>query len=125
VSLSTALIDRVRVVRKVAGGPRVEGRSWSADTHGEWMRARLFIDSAPETPDAQGGHRHVVATGHVLVQSYADVQASDTLEVVSVAGNGRWRVTGAPQQIRALKTVRALSVPVEQLREPAGAERLT
>jgi hypothetical protein len=82
-----------------------------------------MVDAAPEIEDAQHGRRRVVATGHVIVQPHADVFASDVLEINSELADGRWRVTGAPQRIRALRTVRALSVPVEQLQEPT-AERI-
>jgi hypothetical protein len=117
VGLSRVLIDRCRVVRTVAAGARVEGLSPTVPQHGEWLRCRLRITRADESQDPEReGRRAVEAQATVLLQPYANITASDVLEVHSVLGSGRWQVTGAPEQVRASR-VRALSVPIARLME--------
>jgi hypothetical protein len=61
------------VRRHVAGGPRVEGRSWAAPVTGEWFRARVVIADAPELPDAEGGVRRIVQRAQLICEPDVDI----------------------------------------------------
>lgn len=119
--LSGALADRARVIRNVATGPRVEGRTQTVATSFGWMAARLVVAPSREVDD--NGRRRIVETGQLLCAS-TNVLTSDELEVESAtAGDGRWRVSGAPQVILTRRLGHAVVVPVERLREPPAGER--
>lgn len=123
--LRAALADRARVHRHIAGGPRIEGRSWAAPVVLEWIPCRLTVTDAAEALDAERGARRVVARGELICEAGADVLASDAVEVRSAAlGDATWRVVGAPAVIRTRTRARAMSVPVARTLEPA-VERIT
>lgn len=115
--LSRALIDRARIVRQVAAGPRVEGASPMAATYGDWFPCRLVIRDAREDP--HGGRRAVTARGQIVCPPGADVLASDQVEIRSpLLGDGRWQVVAAPERATTGRAVKALLIDVERVTEP-------
>ena len=121
-SLSAALRDRARVLRKhPTGGAKVEGRTPMRAVPGEWFRCRLVIEPAPEREDQQGGRRVVAAaslvTGHVDENGEpVEVRASDTLEVER---SGPWRIVAEPQPLAAGRgRVVGWLVQLQRLAEP-------
>jgi len=120
----TVLADRARVIRKVADGPRVEGRMALLDTTGDWFAARLIPAPSVEIEDERHGRRRIVETGS-LVCANADLLTSDELEVQSrTLGDARWRIAGAPQIHRNRRARNAVVVPVERLVEPPATEEV-
>ena len=117
-----ALRDRVRVLRSVGSGPRVEGRTVRTVTSDEWVPALLVVGGSREDADARG-QRRVVERGELVVAG-ADVRPSDELQVQSrLHGDARWRVAGSPQTVAARTGGPVSVVPVERLVEPE-ADRL-
>lgn len=116
--LSSSLVDRARVVRRVPAGPRVEGRTPMSEVAGDWTPARLVPADAPERDDGHGLQR-VQERGEVVLAGDPDVRASDVLEVQSgLLGAGRWQVSGAPRRAASTRRVRAVVIPVSRVLEP-------
>ena len=57
--VGSALVDKARQVISQPSGLRVEGTTQHAITNGPWFRARLTIESLPESPDAGGIRKRV------------------------------------------------------------------
>ena len=118
--LSRALTDSARVVRQVAAAARVEGASPMAETHGEWMPARLVPGQAFERDD-ESGRRAILARAELVCGVDAlDVQPSDRIEVRSpLLGDATWSVTGIPQRAATGRAVVGVVVPLERTVEPS------
>ena len=117
--LSTALVDRARVVRKVEAGERVEGATPMTDVPGAWFAARLVIRDATERDDAHGG-RGVLARGQVVCPPGTDVLASDRLEVRSpLLGDAIWQVVSAPERATTSRATVAVIVSVQRVEDTA------
>lgn len=116
--LSAALTDRARVIRRVATGARVEGRTPTGETFGSWTACRLVPADAPERDDGLG-LRRVIERAELVTGPGLDVQASDDIEVQSrLLGNGRWEVVGAPRAAASSRRVRAVVIPLQRTVEP-------
>jgi hypothetical protein len=128
VSLNAALVDRGRVVRKVAGA-KVQGRSRVTDVHGAWFRVRLMPGPVPEGEDEQRGRRRTSPSPSLMAAvkdeagELVEIRSSDEIEVDSPElGLARWRVTGDPEPMRKKRRVIGWTVTLERLVEPARDE---
>ena len=118
-------MDRARVLRKVAGPMKVEGRRLHQTVEGEWFRCRLFLEGATEDQDAGWGRRKTVARPQMMcgVRDVAgnaiEIRASDEILITSPElGEARWKVNGDPQPIRKKRPVIGFLVELERLHEP-------
>lgn len=126
-SITSVMVDRARVLDREASGLKVEGTTLMVPTHGEWFKARLFLDMAqsPERKE-QGERKKVVQTPLLLfgikdtagnpLELHADVQ----VEISSARfGSGIWQLTAEPQPISKKTRVIGGQVTIERVREPA------
>lgn len=120
--LAGALVDRARIVRVAAKGPRVEGRSPTVERPGPWWPARVTPTAWREAEDTQGGRRAVVQTAELLLGPEAiEIRSSDRLIVRSprlAEDDSVWSITGVPEVLRGRRAVIAVRVTGERLREP-------
>jgi hypothetical protein len=120
-ALNGTLTDRIRIVRTVVAGPRVEGRSQTAERRDTWWPARLVPGASREAEDAVGGRRAVALTGELWLGAEGQqIRSSDRLIVraMRLGDDATWTVTGLPEVLRGRRDVLAVRVPVERLVEP-------
>lgn len=110
--LTSALVDRARVVTNESTGRKVDGTTLMAETTGPWFRARLMFDTAPAKVDEQGERRKILASPSLMFGvkdedgGVLDVTGDLQIEVASVElGTATWRTTGDPQPIRKKRRV--------------------
>jgi hypothetical protein len=128
-SLSSALVDRARVVEftaVLAGDPpvpvKVEGETQMTWVYGEWFAARINSPEAAESPDSAGG-RVRVDQHPTLIFDIEDeagnavrIDADDRVQVDSEAlGVATFEVTGQPTLFRKKEDVIAGSVVVKRV----------
>jgi len=123
--LNSALVDRARVVRKMAGPRNTEGRSEMQPVPFEWFRARLMPEPAPEGEDPGRGRRRTAPNPQMMCGAFdlagdpVAIRASDEIEVASLElGDALWRVNGDPVPIRKKRRVIGWTVPLSRLNEP-------
>jgi hypothetical protein len=119
-AIGAVLVDRARVIERLAAGVKVEGTTMTATSSSAWFRARLFLEGSPERRE-QGERKKVVATPQLmfamkdengeLISGLDDsfptaVLAKSKVEVNSAQlGRSVWFVTGDPQPIRKKRSV--------------------
>lgn len=116
--LGVALVDRARLVKNESSGEKVEGTRVFVPTSGEWFKARLTLNAAPEVepPSYKGeisSSIHATARSATLMYAIRDtvgspvtLVASDRVEVNSAAlGTAVYEVTGDPEPIRKKRAV--------------------
>jgi len=115
------LTDEARVVRLVATGERVEGRTPTEPVHGDWMAARLVPGEEREREER--GVRTVLHRAQIVLLAGADVRPSDRLEIRSrTFGDATWSVVANPQTVASRRRSRAVIVAVERVSEPVRDE---
>lgn len=128
-SLSSALVDRARVVSYtavLAGSPpapvKIEGETQMAWVVGEWFAARIDSPEAAEQTDTAGG-RVRVDQHPTLIFDVTDeagnavrIDADDRVQVDSEAlGFATFELTGQPQMFRKKEDIVAGSVVVKRV----------
>jgi hypothetical protein len=123
VALRGALVDQGRSVSRVPVSPRVEGQTQIGLVYGEWFRARLFLEQAPEAPDA-GGHLRAVSSPQFLMDivdlqgNPVSVNADEHVEINSPElGRATWQVIDDPQPIRKKRRVIGYYGALRQVQE--------
>ena len=125
--MGRALVDRARILRQTAG-ERVDGRTVTNETVGEWFRCRLDPVAAPESPDgiARTIDRPELLYGvRDLTGAKLDLHAGDRVEVDCKALGGLriFSVTGDPAPLRRLRSLIGFVAQLARVAEhgPASA----
>jgi hypothetical protein len=127
VALRAALVDRARIVRREAAGPKVAGTTPMADVTGAWFRCRLELDASVEDTSEEGiggGWRKARRAPTLMVDRIdedgqaVEVRFTDRIEIQSgELGRGMWRATGNPAPIRKKRRILGWEVPLERVEE--------
>lgn len=122
-SLNSALVDRARIIRRVAAPVKVEGRTQFTDMTGEWFRARLELrrDSKRRDPGTRSSavRTPVLMCGvRDLRGSQVDFRLGDRIEVSSTElGDALYEVASAPEPMRKKKRLLGFELPLRRIQE--------
>jgi hypothetical protein len=110
--LNAVLVDRARVHSKAATASRVEGQTVYEPVVGDWFKARLTLQQAPEQNAPTTGAPEALSAptlmcgpkdtrGNVIV-----INGQDRIEIISAQlGDALWDVVGDPNPLRKKKRV--------------------
>lgn len=125
--LRSALVDRARIVRKEASGPRVLGTTAVVPVGGSWFRCRLDIPMGAEntTEEGIGGGRRSATKRPTLMYDVRDedggtveLSFTDKVEIDSPQlGLATWRASATPRPIRKKRKVIGWEVSLERVVE--------
>lgn len=135
-SLSSALVDRARVLRRsvrYAGNPpvpvKVEGSTMYDDVFSQWFSCRVDSPAAPKTRDAAGGRARADQRPMLIYDledddgSPVNLHAEDRVQVESEElGLSVWELVGEPQIDRKKVDLVAGEVSISRILEerPTG-----
>ncbi len=125
------MVDRARVIERVATGARVEGTAQYESVQGPLFRCRLFPNETPETDSGVRAGRRVLVDGpHVIVGitdvngdriAVGDIGPNVQLEIATLnMGTDVWQVSAQPQPLLTKKKVLGYYFPVRRV-SVAGA----
>jgi hypothetical protein len=122
--LRSALVDRARLVERVASPVRINKRTTFTNVTEPWFKARLQMPSAPETAEAAGGKtRNEVrpsmlfdwrdSEGNAVVLTTEKVVEVDSKEL----GRFYFRPDADPEPLRKKRRVIGFEVPLRRVEE--------
>lgn len=134
-SLSSALVDRARVIRStvVTSGPqavpvKVEGTTVFSHQPGQWFSCRVDSPAAPKTRDAAGGRSRPDQRPMLIYEledddgNPVDLHADDRVELESEElGLATWLLVGEPQIDRKKVDLVAGEVSISRILEERPA----
>lgn len=120
--LDSALVDRARIRKQEAAGPRVRGMTQMAETEGQWFQALLQVPQGNLTEDRSQGRRRTVTVPTLMFDVFDDdsqpvvVRAGERVEVDSERfGMSLWEVDGEPEPLGSLHDVFGYQVRVKRI----------
>lgn len=123
-ALGAALVDRARLIEKVASDVKVNGRTTFTEVRTAWFRARLTLPRSPETVGPSGAYKRVEMRPTLLYgprDSEHNPVVVTTEKVIEVdspeLGRLFYMIDADPEPLRKKRRVIGYEAPLKRVEE--------